>query len=238
MGGRKRILKLCSACNQMLVLDQPRSVLMIDEMYQQGLTAIDIAKSGATMLPAENGYPEEPIDRVMMGLIDMLIVLDGRDRAEELIKRMEDQHLSYLHEISMATYCHSNGPNGGAEGWYLRAIETADDPNFVIAMLARYYLSVGENQKAITGYEQVAAMNPTDPHPVLNLIDLYTNQKSFDKAVEQWHRVFEIHPLFKADKKLWKMYLKSCKKAGAQPVSQSPSPSNWLALPQAPESNG
>lgn len=219
LGSRKRVLQLCSNCNQMRIVDQPASLQMAENVQQAFTKAIGLAKSGVDVLPEEGGYPEEPIDRALAGYVELLISLDARDRAEEMIGRLEADRLSYLHAISKAVNLHvQGGPQGGAETWYLKAIEEADDPNYAVAMLARYYHSVKDVAKAITGYEQVAAMNPDAAHPVLTLIDLYTERKEFDKAIENWHKVFNIHPPYKDDKNLKKLYLKCCKKAGTQPI--------------------
>ncbi|MCA9104887.1 MAG: hypothetical protein R3B96_05595 [Pirellulaceae bacterium] len=219
LGSRKRVLKLCSSCNQMLLVDQPVSIDMANSMIESCRQAIESAKQGQTTLPSNEGEPE-PIDSFLFSSVDMLVALDATDQLTPLIEQLSlDPSMKYYYSVMNAALGHTKGPKPEVEALYLEAIENADDPDFMMAMLARYYFSAGQVDQAITSYEHVSQMHPQDPHPILVLVDLYTNTRQFDKAAEKWEQVFQLHPALMQDKKSWKLYAKVCKKAGRQPVA-------------------
>ena len=148
------------------------------------------------------------------GAVGMIYRLAGKGDAETLMNEVRGAGDAGATALAEASLCKVQGDVDAAVQHYRTAEQAMPASAVPVYLRGGLLASVGRPEEAAEALERAAAMAPDDVGIKLELVDVCTNAKRFDRAAELFDAAFALVPALAGDKKLVKLYKRACKKAG------------------------
>ncbi len=215
-GPHMRVIMECKKCSQGAHVPEKDVPDILADMRRRVDSALAALIDGRTHISHDG--EEIPCAAAVASSIEMLHCLSADDYIELIFAALQEKKLSFAHHISKGESLEFSGQLKEAAELYAKASECEPNDTFPLFQLGSVHMKTGEMGEARVVYEKALGLSE-DRFPVLRaLITVYESQNDHAKLSETYEECFQLVPELKSDKKVYRGYAKSCKKASRQPV--------------------
>lgn len=215
-GPRVRVVKECKACSQGLHFPEKELPNILADLHKNTQNALSALVSGekqfndnGTMIPATG---------CLSGSVDILHCLQADDYLNHLLSAMKENNLTHTYHLVNGESLEFHGKLDQAIESYNQAALCEPGDAIVLISLGSIYMKKNDFITAKEFYECALELSE-ERFPVLQvLLTIYESIKDYSKVAETYEECFEIIPELAKDKKVFKAYKRTCKKAGKTPI--------------------
>jgi len=215
-GPHVRVVKECPKCNRGFHIPEADVEETVLEMRRAADAAIEALAAGASQFNRDGSPEPEDCLGAIVGPVELLLCLGGREHAEHITRRLEEKQRGYEQQLVTAAVCEFDGDPRAAAGAYETAARLEDRDRTPLLLAGEMWFAGGELDRALEAYRRASTLDPHDLDALQGMIDVYTAQDDHWQVSEIYERAFSVVPALRNEKKVMKAYKKSCKKARRQ----------------------
>ena len=216
LGAHSQVLRECKSCSMGAHIPTDRLEPMIDSLSDQFKSWIMEINDGKTEIEIEPGQPPANIGLLITGILDDLYCLNEIEDVDSITAVLDANNLQYERHLVMGRWFEIQGDLDQARLAFQAASDARPEDGPAVYQLGLTEVLRGDVAAAEAAFNRYLKLYPDDHSPHLELLGLYESQRDYSKLVPCLDTLFESIPELLEQKKLTKLYKKSCKKSGLQ----------------------
>jgi hypothetical protein len=216
MGAASQVLRECKSCSMGSHIPTQQLEPMIDGLSDQFKSWIVAITEGKTELETDPDSPPTNIGVLIAGILEDLYCLKEIENVESITNVFDANNMHFERDLVLGRWHELQGDLDQSKLSYQAAVRAKPSEGATIYLLALVELKRNDLPAAEAAFQQYLQLHPEDVSAHIELLGAYEVKKDFPKIVETCDILFEKLPELMEQKKIKKLYKKSCKKSGLQ----------------------